>query len=617
MNQKIYISLAALTLSYSVATSQNANFKIMTAEKSGEVNISALSDDYSPTLKSLEAPFPGSNPDKILLNEAKTLSAQKFPRKNIGAKSITWGQAPQPNVLKGYITNLGSGIPPDNYVAVSNTNKVITVANSSIYMHDGNSDSLMTSKTLQTFSSAAGLGGFNNYKYDPKVIYDPKEDKYMAVILNGTDQNNYIVLGFSQSNDPLGTWNFYKLLGNIFQDSTWFDYPAISITNGELFLTGNQLGYYTSWQLGFKQTVIYQIRKADGYAGAPLTMKLWSDIKYQNKPLRCLYPVKGGGDIYGPNQYFLSNRNFAVQNDSIFLVEVTDTVNAPGAQLNIQLIKMDKPYGVSPNARQPNIAAQLATKDGRVLAGFYQADEIQFLSNSIDTLTGSSGIYHGKIKNVQSGAFQTSSAILSMDTLDFGYPNMTFIETIGGQHKSIITFNYSGPNSFPGFAAVYCGGDTYSNLEYIKKGESGINQLTGIEQRWGDYSGSQRVWSEMGSIWVSGIFGKTNKYNSYVAKIGPYNLSTESQFPQYGKIEFYPNPGVEFVNVKFKNPKTENLYFEIFDLKGQKVSEIFNGKTQSGENLFQFSVAPLSPGTYFLRIRNGENIIENHKFIKL
>jgi hypothetical protein len=49
-------------------------------------------------------------------------------------------------------------------------------------------------------------------KYDPRVIYDPKRDRFIIVFLNGfTDQTSFIYVAFSESNDPLGNWHLYTL----------------------------------------------------------------------------------------------------------------------------------------------------------------------------------------------------------------------------------------------------------------------------------------------------------------------------------------------------------------------------------------------------------------------
>jgi len=74
-----------------------------------------------------------------------------------------------------------------------------------------------------------------------------------------------------------------------------------------------------SWTVGFKQSVIWQIDKQNGYNGMPLQYTLWSDIKYNGVPLRNICPAKYQTTNMGTNMYFLTLRNVASSNDSIFL----------------------------------------------------------------------------------------------------------------------------------------------------------------------------------------------------------------------------------------------------------------------------------------------------------
>ena len=60
------------------------------------------------------------------------------------------------------------------------------------------------------------------------------------------------------SNNPLDEWNVYMLTGDVLGTDHWTDYPAISLTNDELFITGNLLQHNVSWQEGFYQSLIWQ-----------------------------------------------------------------------------------------------------------------------------------------------------------------------------------------------------------------------------------------------------------------------------------------------------------------------------------------------------------------------
>ena len=66
-------------------------------------------------------------------------------------------------------------------------------------------------------------------------------------------------------------------------NNRWTDFPAISITDDELFITGNLIIPNVSWQIGFDGSVIWQVKKQDGYNNADsLTTKLFSVSHFSN-----------------------------------------------------------------------------------------------------------------------------------------------------------------------------------------------------------------------------------------------------------------------------------------------------------------------------------------------
>jgi len=610
MRHLLVFSVLLLSCS-NLAHAQEARVRQYKAPLAGTASLMDADDKYSAAVFNLEAPDVEHNFDKKQLREIKKQVEAKYPRKASGFQKKTTA-VPKPTITNEFIADSLSGIPPDNYCAVSNGNKGVSVMNSYIAVHDATTGAYIARKSLYTYSLAVGLSNTGmsttNYRFDPKVVYDPGADKFISVMLNSTNQYNWIVVGFSKTNDPAGEWNFYKFYGDFTHDSTWFDYPAISITKDEFFLTGNKIKYDQSWQAGFKETLIYQIKKADGYAGdTSLSYQIWDNIKYNGKNLRCLHPLNPGDGLGGPEQYFLSNRNFDMSNDSIFLVKVPGLIGSTGS-VTVTPIISNLPYGVPPNALQPDTTKTLATNDGRVLGGFIKGNEIQFVSTSANAANGSSSIYHGIIRNINSSP-TVEGRLISIDTLDFGYPNVSYTGTIGGMNQSIVTFEYSGRKTFPGYGAVFFDGSEYSGMLNIKSGAKSISMLSGKEQRWGDYSGSQPDWDAPGAVWVLGIFGKSDsRYGNYMARLAsPYYVSAASELST-AKVpaKVYPVPSLEFVNFEFTVEKAQSFSFMIYDMSGRVVDKVLNTYCKKGRNMIQFNIATLAQGNYFLKATGSE-----------
>lgn len=616
-------SFLALCACGTVGYAQQARVQQFRASLCGSVVMRDVDDKYNAQVFPLEMPEPDATAEQEILRKVKAQIAKQYPHRADAARK-TSSSVPQPSVTVGFIADSLPGVPPDNYTAVSKANKAVSVLNTDIAVHDASTGAYSMRKGLMSFSLSVGLnnpiGSNNNYRFDPKVVYDPNADRFICVMLNGTNQYNYIVLGFSQTNDPTGTWNFYKFYGDYTHDTTWFDYPAIAITQNEFFLTGNKITYDSSWQAGFRQTLIYQVRKQDGYNGdTALTYQVWDNIKYNGNSIRCLHPVNPGDALMGPSQYFLSNRNFDVSNDSIFLVKVPDTIGGSSA-LTVTPLVSSLSYGAPPDARQPDTSYTLATNDGRILGGFIRGDEIQFVSTSVNPATGASAVYHGVISNVSTSPSVTGR-MFGIDTLDFGYPNISFAGNIYGLNQSIISFDYSGPHTYPSFGAILFDGSNYSDMLTIKSGDSSI-YYAGIlpqkEQRWGDYSGSQPDWNSVGSVWVDGIYGRPDyKYGNYIARLtSPYNEGVATT-PKAAPSNVFPNPAWEFVQFEFNVAAEQGFSFIICDIQGRVVDKVLDRFCPEGKNIIRFNIAPLAPGTYFLKAigQKGENI-EVHSFVR-
>jgi len=603
---------------------QQVRPKKYTTPLAGKVVLSEVQDKYNAHVYSMELPDPDAEADQQRLQIIKDQIRKNYPHQNSRMAQRTTSANP-PIVATSFVADSSPGIPPDNYTAVNQNNQAVSVMNEFISVHDATTGAYLTRKDIMTFSASVGLNNSlrvtYNYRYDPKIVYDPVADRFICIMLNSTDQYNWIVLGFSQTNDPDAAWAFYKFYGDYAADTTWFDYPAISITQNEVFFTGNKIKYDSSWQAGFTHSVIYQVRKQDGYSGdTALTYQIWDSVKFDDNYLRCLYPLNPGNTLLGPSQYFLSNRDFDVSNDSVFLVEIPDTIGSADSFLTVTpVVSTMSSYGVPPDARQPDTSLTLATNDGRVLGGFIQGTEIQFVSTSLNPANGASAIYFGIISNFNTSPVLTGQ-IYSIDSLDFGYPNISYAGSPAGSNQSIISFDYSGPNTYPGFGAIFFDGSNLSEMTTIISGDTTISQLSQKEQRWGDYSGSQPDWTSTGTVWVEGIFGKKRRqYGNYMAKlVSPYYESVpaiSTPIAQTSKI--YPNPGWQFVSYEF-NVNTEQMFgFVIYDMQGRVVDNLLSQNCKEGKNILQFNVAPLVPGTYFLTGTGAKGeTIPVHTFVR-
>lgn len=601
------------------------------------ISFSEPIDDWFVQVDNLEMPQPGSQTKKGQLYRLKEEARKKYPLK-VGQKKLykTSQEAPTPILERSFEGNLlSSGVPNDNDMAISNDGYVVSAINSIVYIYDiQNPDTFLLRKSLGSFAS--GLG-FSTSKFDPKVVYDPIADRFILVFLAGsTYQSSKIVVAYSQTNDPTQDWNVYILKGNPIDNQTWSDYPVIGINDEELFIGFNTFTNGSSNNSGFVEGTFWQIGNHEGYAGDSLHTEYYHDILCEcpgkTRAIFNVTPIKGGSELYGPNMYLLSSRNISIENDTIFLLEVTGRVDDPSTELKVKTLKNPNKYFLPPPAHQfgPH---EFDTNDSRVLGGFYENNTIQYVQSCMDTSTGLAGVYHGFIKNPEADTPELHANIIGHEYLDLGYPNISYsglvnkndyldYDTVAGDQEAIINVNHTADTVFSGLSAFYYSNNgEYSELIRIKEGDNYVDRLNGNLERWGDYSGSQRKYNEPGTVWVVGSYGKeNNSHGTWIAEL----KSTDSLrvLPDTNDVFIpptnivYPNPTIDMVNYSFTAETNMTMSIGVYDMSGHIVKELVHEDIKQGQNLITFSIQPLAAGMYYLRGISADKEVFKTKIVK-
>lgn len=578
----------------------------------------AQTKDWNVLVQNLEAPTPGGDTYREFLLEKKEAINKKYPRHGVPMSSREITLTDTVGVGMSFQTNVGGhGIPNDNSMAISNDGILISAFNSAIFIYDTEADTLMAEVSLDFFRDQIGLTA---HSYDPKLAYDPDNDRFILVFLIGRlSTDSKIITCFSTTNNPMDPWNVYAVPGNPLNDTSWSDYPAIAITKSDLYITMNLLIENQPWQTAFKQTVIWQIEKQSGFQGdTALTMDLFHGITEGGINIRNMHPVRGGYDIKGPNQYFLSNRNFADQSDTIYFIEVTDNLASGSAQVNVQLLRADQEYYLAPSARQQQFSFQnFQTNDSRVLGGILENDRIEFVQNTLHPATGNVAVYHGIIEDVNNPSI--TSRFIFDDSLEYGYPNIAYAGSEANETKSIIGFNHTSYWHFPGHSAVYSDGNGYSEVKMVKKGAAPVSSQSGFNQRWGDYLGIQRRYNNPCELWMTGYFGDAGGDNkSWASQLfAPGDCFEKADtLAEFNNGNVFPNPTIDYAEIHFNLSSDQNVMIDLVDNYGNLVKRLLEDDLKAGENRLTFSTRLLSSGNYFIRIYNGKDRILTKKIVK-
>ena len=612
-----------------------------------------------------EMPMP-TGINETLRKQVDAARTAKIKQKKLENRGIindkpTPGNTTTPLSERGTDIPPGAGTPNDNHIAVGNDGKIVSVMNTVIRVHN-DTGKVIKAFTLENFALNPNIKKESiptlNRTYDPRVVYDPYTDRYIVLYMHGTtDKSSFIVVGFSSSNDPTKPWYVYKVPGTPIQDSVWSDYPIVSQTKEDLFFTVNLLHNGSSWEEGFVEAVIWQLNKDDGYKGDTLNKNFFHNIKYDGVSIWSICAIQNGPMPNGIDNYFLSVRPYAKENDTVFVHRITNTLRSGQANYELGVLKSPIKYGFPSSALVPDTAFRLRTNDARVLSGVRMGSQLHYFQNCMNFNTLQAHIMHGSIYNLtlpsgaspnnnrtrwNEGGASIKAHLYTNDSLDFGYPAVAAAgfepmdERDPIDPSMLVTSVYAGPKHYPGTGAFFINRyNEHSDYQILKKGQSVINYtyIKPAEQRWGDYEGIQAKFNEKGVFYLVGSWGKTNSMFAYVARVKLKDTVYDNPIAQ---VRVFPVPTTENVQIEIQNDEFASITGQIYTVDGKLISakspssnqtlaipgnQSFNISLEPGTHRYALHTLGLPKGVYFLKLQlnagtwHAASTIQTYKFI--
>ncbi len=397
--------------------------------------------------------------------------------------------------------------PPDNDMAISDNGYIVSVINSAVRYYNEDGVALGPDTPFENLFAGLGVSAF---LFDPKVLYDPVEDKFIMIVLSGNNSaTSELVVGFSVSENPLDGWHFYTFDGD-FLDGNWFDFPNIAISAHDLFITGN---LFTN-NSNFAQSVMLQIKKEEAFVGGNVDWEYFNDITAGDGfDAFTIVPASYGYDgEYGPGIFMVSN---GFGGNQFSLYEVTDSVNA-NQVINVYSINTGF-YDPPGNALQLGSNSVLGTGGTRIRNAYYANGIVHFVF-SLDAFGGYSGVRYNRVDVT---TLTNTWANFSQLQFDLSYPSVAPYSLDSTSNEAMIGFLQSGSSVYPQIRAVNVDEDmVFSQSVLIKAGETPIETAQGNSQRWGDYSGGCRKHnSPYPSAWFVGCYGQGGDYGNWLFEV--------------------------------------------------------------------------------------------------
>ncbi len=593
-----------------------------------------MNDEFEVSVKHLEGPIPGGSLNKEQQRELKKLVSEEYPRTLNQALSAARSSSDSLTIEDSFTarfffnnTPLVGGQPSDHTLAISDDNKLLASYNSQLWGYDLEADTFLFQDNAKHPSFVQFLNFYAdstfslNNPFDPKLFYHPEYDRFVFLFLTGREPSNSgTVVSFSSTNNPADEWYSYFLSGNPLDDNTWTDFPQIAFNGHSMYLTLNQLYPDSGWVEGFVYSVCWQLDLEGAFAGVrPLPTKIWSDLNYDNEPIRYLRPANTGLGPESDSMFFIGNRPFDIQNDTFFLLRMEGDVNDLSTNANAVALQTDVPYGYPPYAIQPD-GHLFWTNDARALGAVRFGNELHWVGNTLDPASGGVGIYHGVITDLANPSI--TGNIIKHPTRDLGFPNICYMGKNPGDNEVAIFFNHTSATAPAGNSIVfYDQNREYGPIQTLQTGTDPVDRQTTLEERWGDYTGIQRKYNESQRMWVAGYRGITGNRNGiWITELsGPddWPLSVRDSEPQKDLVVVYPNPTADRVSVQFSvtdgNRHTE---VSLFDGSGKLVKVLARGTLKPGDHELSFTMQSLPAGNYNLVIQSGGEALLTEQIVR-
>ncbi|MEJ2196065.1 MAG: T9SS type A sorting domain-containing protein [Ignavibacteriaceae bacterium] len=456
-----------------------------------------------------------------------------------------------------------SFIPPDPSGAAGR-DRVIAVVNAMIECRDTlgillwqvSLDSLFTSLTPTTFT------------FDPKVIYDQYEDRFVVVDLEQVDAGvnpdpgniSRILLAVSKTSAPAtatsADWNFHAIsseesIGGL---DNWADYPGFAIDEEAVYVTANMFTHapISGSSTATRLWIVDKGVVGGFYGGGTASVTGGWD-----------FPTLSGGFVLTHQPAHVFGTGGVGGSVGTFLVGYSGLTG--GGLEFIQVIRVDDPLGTPtfaavefvslgdietlaaglPDAPQSGSATEIEVNDRRTLQAVWRSNSL-WLTTTIDPGSGPD------MGQTTAHWVQLSTSTLGSTTLtdqgniggeDIATGTFTFFPAIAVNSTGdmIVGFSASAPTIFPG--AYYAG--RYStdspgtvNPSVVVKAGVDFYERTfgGARNRWGDYTGACVDPSDDLTFWVyneyaitrgSGTPPDDGKWGTAYAKVPLGNLPVE------------------------------------------------------------------------------------------
>ena len=361
--------------------------------------------------------------------------------------------------------------------------------------------------------------------FDPKVIYDQFEGRFLVVTLEKTtspDTTSRILLAVSDDSNPNGTWYYHAINSKITIDgkTNWADYPGFAVDEEAVYITANMFDF-AGYDHGIRLWIVDKGAGSSGfYDGGTASVSVYDP---EAETGMSGYATSQPAQIFGTAPTGLGT--FLVQagwssgsTDYLAVIRVDNPLSSP--TFTNQWINLGDIHNPSsfPNAPQLGTSIKIETNDVRALNAVWR-DNYLWAANTVvppsGTDAGQATAHWYKI-NTTTLSSLTLSDQGNVGGEDIATGTYTFfpsvmVDSLGNMG---IGFAASGSSIYPG--AYFTGrlaSDPAGTVQSATALRTGLDYyyraFGGSRNRWGDYCGISLDPSDQLTFWVFNEYALT------------------------------------------------------------------------------------------------------------
>ncbi|MCP4896449.1 MAG: hypothetical protein GY906_05685, partial [bacterium] len=420
-------------------------------------------------------------------------------------------------------------IPPDPSAAAGQDH-LINVVNTAVRFHDKDG-TLQFDDSLKNFFAALpepspdpdpGSSFPHTYTFDPKVIYDQFEDRFVIVTLERTDtsagdpaNSSYILLAVSETGDPTpdeGSWYLtyfdakltdLECTGSAGTTEHWADYPGFAVDDAAVYITTTSFPFGGIYSQCSRQWVVDKGAGAGGfYDGGAVSVTefdLIGDNGWYSGTLQPAHIFGNSPFITEPGTYFVSYSGLSDGTyEYLQVINLNDPLGTPTSGWRIRYLgNIDDTLTALPDAGQSGGTRDIEVNDRRALHTVWRDNHL-WVSTTVKPGTGSDADETTAywIDLNASGTTVSVQDQGAVGDIPGATGAFTFFPAIGVNEDGDMALGFSASESsiYAGAYLAYREFDdaegTTRTAETVHAGEDYYyRNFGGSRNRWGDYTG--------------------------------------------------------------------------------------------------------------------------------